>query len=74
MEKLWYAWITRLRAKTPKLWNWIKTICGWVPIVVSAINSATSGAIAPIWYTNYQFYFTAIPALILVFAQSQTKK
>ena len=67
-------WKAALKAETPNFWKWIAGVCGYVPIAVSAINIATSGTIAPEWYTNNQFYLTAIPAVILLFAKSQTKK
>lgn len=74
MRKLINKWIKAFKAETPKFWKWIAGVCGYVPIVISAINVATSGTIAPQWYTDYQFYFTAIPAVILLIAKSQTKK
>ena len=74
MKKLFILWVARLRAKTPAFWNFIKTVFGWVPIGLSVINTSTSGTLAPDWYTKYQFYISGSAALILLIAQSQTKK
>lgn len=71
---LWNIWLTSLKAKTPIVWVKIRDIFGYVPIIISVVNTATSGAAAPAWWTANQWYISSGAALILLIAQSQTKK
>jgi len=66
-------WWDGFWSKTPAFWNWIKTVCGWVPVILSAINVATSGMLAPTWFTNSQFYIAGAASVIIIISQSQTK-
>lgn len=67
-------WLTSLKAKTPIVWVKIRDILGYVPIIISVVNSATGSAVAPAWWTANQWYISAGAAVILLLAQSQTKK
>ena len=66
--KIWY----QLRAETPKLWNWIAGVCAGIPLLVSAINLATSETVVPEWYSTNQFYILGGAAAIAFFAKKKT--
>lgn len=64
--------ISLLKSKTPKLWNWIAGVSAGVPVLLSAINLATSETVVPEWYTKYQFYILGAAATIAYFAKRKT--
>lgn len=61
-----------IKSKTPKLWNWIAGVSAGVPVLLSAINLATSETVAPEWYTKYQFYILGAAAVVAYFAKRKT--
>jgi len=74
MENILKIWWSKIIAETPVFWQWVRNLCGYVPILLSAVNMATSGMVAPIWFTNNQFYIAGVAAFIIAISQSQTKK
>ena len=64
--------ISLIKSKTPKLWNWIAGVSAGVPVLLSAINLATSETVVPEWYTKYPFYILGAAAAIAYFAKRKT--
>lgn len=69
MKKL----IVALKAKTPLFWVIIRNLSIGIIASVGVINTTASTAIAPAWYTEYQWYILAGSALLGFFAQSHQK-
>jgi len=74
MKKLFKLWVKNLKSKTPLFWIWVRNFSIAVIASVGVINTTASTAIAPAWYTEYQWYILAVSGVMGFMAQSQTKK
>lgn len=72
MKRLLKRFWLRLRAETPKLWNWIAGLSASVPLLVAAINEVTPGVVVPQWYTDNLFYILGVSAVISFYAKTRT--
>ena len=70
MKKLFITWLAILKAKTPLFWVVIRNLSIGIIAAVGVINTTASTAIAPTWYTEYQWYILAGSAVLGFFAQS----
>ena len=68
LKKLWL----HLKAETPKFWNWVAGFAATIPLLVAAINEATSVVIVPKWYTENLFYILGVAAVITFYAKTRT--
>ena len=68
LKKLWL----HLKAETPKFWNWVAGLSSGIPLLITAVNEATSIAIVPKWYTENLFYILGVAAIVTFYAKSRT--
>ena len=66
--KIWYS----ILAETPKLSKAIAKLSITIPVLVTAINLATSNTVVPNWYTQYQFYILGGCAIVSFFFATRT--
>ena len=64
--------LLHLKAETPKFWNWVAGLAATIPIVVAAINEATTTVFVPKWYTDNLFYILGAAAIITFYAKTRT--
>lgn len=68
LKKLWL----HLKAETPKFWNWVAGLAAAIPLLVAAINEATTAVIVPNWYTENLFYILGVAAVVTFYAKTRT--
>ena len=68
LKKIWL----RLKSETPKFWNWVAGLATSIPLLVVAINEATSVVIVPKWYTENLFYVLGVAAVVTFYAKTRT--
>lgn len=72
MKRKFKKLLLHLKAETPKFWNWVAGLAATIPIVVAAINEATTTVIVPKWYTENLFYILGASAIITFYAKTRT--
>jgi hypothetical protein len=73
MKKLFITWLAVLKAKTPIMWVVVRNLSIGIIAAVGVINTTASTAIAPAWYSAYQWYILAGASILGFFAQSHQK-
>lgn len=66
-------WLKAFFSKTPSEKNAIKREAGYAIVVLAAIQSGTTGATPPEWFTNYVWYAYAALAILICWAQGFKK-
>jgi len=73
MKKYIAIWLAKLKAKTPLFWVVVRNLSIGIIAAVGVINTTASSAIAPAWYSAYQWYILAGAGVLGFFAQSHQK-